>query len=515
MRSSGGTPAMAASPDAARSRFIVNLASNLCYSALNAAVMVWYVPFLLHHLGVAAYGMIPLANSLVMYAAIVSTSLDASMSRFLAIDLNQGNDAGANRTFNTAMALSLAACAILALPAAVVAYFFPALFKVPVGQELATKFLFASVAVTTLAAILSANFGVASLITHRFDLRNIVRSLTSLSRVGVVMFCFLIWPPSLWHVGVGFIASAGVGLIGDVAIWRSLTPRLHLNRRDIDRHQLRALMGFGGWVTVSQIGFLLLTQVDLVVVNAVFGPAMTGAYGSLLLFPTLIYTMLEMVVAVLGPAIMACYAVGDVEGMRRIAVRSIKMLGIGLALPVGLLCGFGRPLLSLWLGSGFAHLDLLMILLVGHLTVNLAVRPLASVLNAYNLVKAQGLVTLALGAANLVLVIAVAQWGVAAIAAAFGFIYTIRNAAFLSIYSASVMRLPWPTFCKPLLAGALGTLGVALAGRVVSQFWWPASWLALGTAAVAVSAAYGIIAYAISLNHADRNLLWSLLLRRP
>ena len=122
--------------------------------------------------------MISLANALVAYAGIVTTSLDVSISRFLAIDLNQGNNAGANRTFNTALGLSLAACGILLPPLGIVSYLFPLLFNVPPGLARATQFLLASVGVTTLAAILSGSFGVASLITHRFDLRNIVRSLT-------------------------------------------------------------------------------------------------------------------------------------------------------------------------------------------------------------------------------------------------------------------------------------------------------------------------------------------------
>jgi hypothetical protein len=76
------------------------------------------------------------------------------------------------------------------------------------------------------------------------------------------------------------------------------------------------------------------------------------------------------------------------------------------------------------------------------------------------------------------------------------------------------MRLRWWAFYAPLIAGALGTLGIALAGRCVSQLWWPTSWLALGVLATAIGAAYGVIAYAICLNLSDRDLLWSLVSRR-
>jgi membrane protein EpsK len=517
MRSPGDVAAKHLLPDAARSRFLINVSSNVCYTVLNTALMMWYVPFLVHRLGVAAYGMIPLANSLVMYAAVASTSLNVSINRFMAIDLNRGNDADANRTFNTALALSLGACGILLPPIAIITYIFPVLFNVPAGSELATQAMFAGVGVTTLAAILSGTFGVASLITHRFDLRNIVRSLTLLSRVGVVALCFLVWPPSLWYVALGFIVAASISIIGDVLVWRSLTPQLHIDRHDIDRHQFRALFGLSGWSTINQLGFLLLTQTDLLIVNTMFGAEMTGRYGSVLLFPILIETVTETVLAVLSPAIMAHYTVGDIDGMRRIASRSVKLIALGLALPIGLLCGFSRPILNLWLGSEFTQLDLLMILLVGHLAVNLAVRPLAYVLTAYNRVKVQGLITIALGAANVALAIAFARWGgwgATGVAAAAAIVWTIKNVVCLSSYSAVVMRQSWWTFYPPLVTGALSTLGITLAGRWVSQLWWPQSWFTLGVAAAVIGAAYGVIAYAFSLNRSDRDLLWSLVDRR-
>jgi membrane protein EpsK len=452
-----------------------------------------------------------------MYGALVGTSLNVSINRFLAIDLNQDNDASANRTFNTALALSIIACSALLVPIGILTYFLPVLFNVPAGLELATQSLFASVAAAFLVTILSGNFGVASLITHRFDLRNIVRSLTLLTRVGIIALSFMVWPASLWHVAAAFVISAMIGLVGDVVVWRRVTPQLHLNYRNIDRHHFRALANLGGWSAVNQTGALLLMQVDLLIVNAMFGAEMTGRYGAVLLFPALIHTLTEAIVAVLSPAIMARYAVGDIEGMRRIARHSVKLLAVTLALPVGLLCGFGGPLLHLWLGPEFVQLDVLLILLVGHLAVNLAVRPLNYVVTAYNQVKVQGLVTFALGFANIGLAIVLARWsgwGMAGVAAAAAIVWTIKNCLFLSSYCAVLLRLPWWSFYAPLTAGALGTLTIGFAGRFISQLYWPTNWSVLGAMALTLAILYSIIAYYVSLSRSDRKLLWSILDRR-
>jgi membrane protein EpsK len=509
-----GTPLL----EVASRRFTINVGSNLCFVVLQTGLMVWYIPFLVGHLGVAAYGMIPFANSLVMCATIVSASLELSISRFLAIDLNQGNTARANRTFNTALALSMASCGLLLLPIILLAYFAPVVFNVPPGLELATRWLFAGVGIATLAASLGANFGAVSVMTHRFDLHNVVRAVALLSRIGIVAFCFTFWPASLWHVTIAFMISACLSLVGEVLVWRHLTPQLHIDRREIDTSQFRALFGLSGWSAVNQIGRVLLLQIDLLVVNALFGAESTGLYGSLLLLPALFHAMIDTVTAVLSPAIVARYAVGDIAGMQRLASCSVKLLGVGLALPVGLLCGFGQPLLYLWLGPEFAELDFLLILLVGHLSLTLAVTPHSYVVNAYNRVKVQGLITLALGVGNICLAVALAQWtawGICAVAAAAASVWTIRNAAFMSAYSAVVMRLRWWSFYPPLIAGALGTVGVAVAGRLAPQFCAQTGWLSLGATAAAISVTYSVIAYGISLNRSDRDLLWRFLQRRP
>lgn len=515
--SPSGVPSSESIPTTARSRFVINVGYNAGYVALNTALMMWYISFLVHQLGVSAFGMITLANSLVMFATIFSGSLVASISRFLAIDLNQGNDDAANRTFNTSLALTLIVSGILLLPAAVIVYFLPVLFNVPIGLEVATQWLFVGVGMTILTAMIGSPFGVVSVITHRFDLYNVARSIVSLSRVCIVVSCFTLWSASLWYVTLAFIVSAFIGLIAHVMICRLLAPQLHFNSHAIDSHRFRELLPLSGWSAINQIGFMLLMRVDVLVVNAVFGAVMTGRYGALLLFPLFIYMLSETVTTVLSPAVMVLYAKGDAKGLRLLASQSVKILGIGLALPVGLLCGLGYPLLNLWLGPEFADLDFLLIMLVGYLAFNLATKPLAAILTAYNRVKVQGLVTLGLGIAYVILVIALALWsgwGVVGIAAAGAIVWTIRNVVFLSSYAAFVMDLRWWAFYWPVAIGMLSTLCISLAGKLVAHFWLPKSWPELFLCSAAIGTAYLIIAYATVLNRENRDLLWSLLTRR-
>ena len=147
-----------------------------------------------------------------------------------------------------------------------------------------------------------------------------------MSRIGFIAVCFWLWQPSLWYVSAGFLLSSSVGLVGDVLLWRRLSPELHIDKRKIDGRQVRALTGLSVWSMINFGGALLLWEMNLIIVNTLDGPDMTGRYGSVLLFPTLIETLTGTVANVLSPAIMARYAVGDLAGVEAIASQSVSLL---------------------------------------------------------------------------------------------------------------------------------------------------------------------------------------------
>src|SRR6476660_7406110 len=100
-----------------RGRFAVNLLANVGYLGLSMAVGVWYVPFLVKHLGAGAYGLIPLASTLTSYMSLITLGLNAAVGRSLTIALERGEDERANGIFNTSLWGSLALNVGLLIPA--------------------------------------------------------------------------------------------------------------------------------------------------------------------------------------------------------------------------------------------------------------------------------------------------------------------------------------------------------------------------------------------------------------
>jgi membrane protein EpsK len=193
------------------------------------------------------------------------------------------------------------------------------------------------------------------------------------------------------------------------------------------------------------------------------------------------------------------------------------LLGLSIALPVALVCGFARPLLTLWLGPTFADLRPLMIVLTAHLCLNLGYLPLHAVALAANRLRLPAAVSISLGLVNVLLAVLLAGpagWGAYGIAAAGALTLTAKNVLFTPLYSAHLLRRRRSTFVLELVPTAGVTLVLTAASAAVAAIWRLDSWLELIAAGGLVAAAYGAAAWRWLLDDAERGEVRAYVRRR-
>ena len=91
------------------SQFIINVVANVINIFLQVLVAIWLTRYLIGILGVAAFGVIALTGVLMGYLDILATGIFSTVSRYMTIEIRQGDFATANTTFNTAFLGQLAA----------------------------------------------------------------------------------------------------------------------------------------------------------------------------------------------------------------------------------------------------------------------------------------------------------------------------------------------------------------------------------------------------------------------
>lgn len=515
----GGSPepSVSAPIDTSARRFRTNVLANVCYLAFNMGMQLWFTRYLIHSLGVATYGLVPLSTSITGYMAIITISLSGSVGRFLTVNLAKGDVAAANRTFNTSLFASITLALALIPVAGMLAWFAPSLLTIPPGQENGTRFLLLCTCSAFLLNAVGSNFACATFAKNRFDVQRLIDATGYLTQVGVILILFSCVGARLWYVGFGIVGSVLVRQACYQISWRKLTPEVRIRPKAFDRRRLREVLGLGGWLTINQLGTLLFLQIDLLVVNTVVGAQATGLYAPGLQISGVLRELAGLVAGVLTPTYAASHALGDTERVVRISQRVVRLLGLAMALPIGLTCGLSQPLLTLWLGERYAAMGPLLMLMLVHLSVNIAVTPLFGINQALNRVKWPGIASVLLGLVNLGLAVTLAGpvgWGVYGVAAAGAIVLTIKNAIFIPAYAAHILKQPRLVFARAMLPCIIGTLCIGLAAYGLTRVFAIQSLLQLLAAALSVSVvAIPAMAW-LGMSSKDRQILRELVTMR-
>ena len=489
-----------------------NLMANTLYFILNVLIGLFLVPYFIRNLGVASYGLIPLATSLTSYVNLVTQSLNSSVSRYLTIDLQRQDYKKANITFNTSL-FGTFGVTLLTIPILViVSYYSPLFFDIPVNQRQDAFLLFLGVTGSLLVRTWGGNFGVSLFAYNRLDLQNIINSINLVLQVVFIIVLFSLWSPKLCFIGYSYFIAAVIALLITIIFSNKVNPHFKVKIQDFNSSRLKELMGTGGWITIDQIGSLLLFQMDIILVNKLFGTVAGGDYSIVFMWNSLIRTIAGMLAGVLTPVILTYYAQKRFEELVVLSKSAVKIMGLAMALPIGLICGFSPLILSLWVGPEFARLSPLMWILLGHLAINMSVLPLFPINVSYNKLRIPAIATIISGIANLLLAVklsSITGWEYYGIAVAGAIVLTARHFIFVPMYATKVLGMSKNPFKNTMIQVFLSTVIVAGIASTVCHFSSVSNVLTLIIHCGIISLVYLIIIWFIFMNESERRIIES------
>jgi len=494
----------------ARHRLPLNMIANLTWFVLNIIVGLWYTPYLIANLGVAAYGLIPLASSLTNYLSLLTDGFNSAVSRFLQIELAKEDAPAANRIFNTSVAGALSIFGLIIPIAILVSSFASDIFNVPLGHEKDAQWLVLLTMLSFGITFFSSSFAISSFANHRFDLRFVLNVVRLSAQMGIVVILFSVLPIKLWQVGLGIFISALLYLLGHYLLSKKLTPFLKIKFKLFDVTKMKQMLKFSGWVVVNKLGTLLILSLDLIIANLVFGPVIAGRYGAVLIFPSLLQSLVGQIIAVLDPIVFTLFAQNNLAGLARFSKTAVKFMGLAIALPIGLIGGLAKPLLIVWLGPEYADLSWLVVVLVSHLCISLTIEPLFPVQVSTNHVRVPGLITLAAGLTNAALAVALALWsgwGYISIAISGAIVLSAMTGIFTPLYNARILHLPWWTFFRNIAASVLAWFSIFLVSFWVSKNFILTNLFQIALAGAIIGGLYLLVVLAIGLSRDERNFI--------
>ena len=441
-----------------------NLAINLLSFISTAVVGIWLTPYLLKHLGLVAYGLVPLAMFLSQYVSVIVNAIHMSINRFLLIALQKKQDKEANEILNTALVILCVFIVVQAMIMGVILVDITQFFTIPKVLITDATWLFGLTFVGFSVSLLRSVFGTSMFAYNRLDILRMIDIVQNVVRVVSIVLLFLYDSPSLKYVGMANVLAALSAFVPTLYYFKRFTPQLQIKRHFFSIPRVGVLSKMSLWILINQVGVLLLNNIDLYLVNRWIDIQATGEYAVVLQFTTIFRTFLTLFAGVLVPVSMIYYSNGEYAKLKQFTVISSKIMVVALVLPLSMLIGFSEEIVTFWLGREYIYLHKLISYGLLFFVVAVPVVPLFNITMAYNKVKLPALIAVGFGllhvsAIYLFLTYTTLQlWGIISMK----LIFEILFSGFILIYVSKILVMSWRTLFGVMIFSILSFLLIIL-----------------------------------------------------
>lgn len=496
---------------------VKNTVSNLVFVVFNTATTMVMVPFLIAHLGIANYGMVTLANSFVAYNEVFTAAIFNTVFRFASIHIAKREYKQAQGYVNTQLVFIAWFVAILIPVATLLSFLTPHFINIPSGQDRNTQLLFFAVYIGFCVLLISSPFRLGTYVKQRFDVSNGIEMLNQVSRYSTWIVLFTFSTAVMWKVGIGYILGSSVFLLGNYLAFRKYVPAIKLRLGGFEKKKFLDMTNTGIWMTIGQLGAVLYIGIDLLIVNLTLGPEAAGFYSPILQLSLALRGVGSMMAGLLLPITLSCFATQDWDKLIRNTCVAMKFISLGMAIPVGIACGLGKPFLVAWLGPKFGAVSPLIWVMLVHQIFNAGVEPLFGVNLAANKVAVPGVATVAGGVLKVALSVGLALYtplGLYGVALGTLVSFVIKNLIFIPYYGGVVLKTSSKPFYGAFLPSALmfvASSGMALAA---SRYVRIDSLLKLLVVGLALGIVCAVASYVVLCNKDDKALISQALAKR-
>ncbi|GBC84204.1 hypothetical protein HRbin11_00626 [bacterium HR11] len=311
------------------------------------------LPWIVHGVGVAAFGVWGLIGVLLSYFAFLDLSLRLAVVRFVSQGMTREDAAGVRQAVWSAVwILGLQSLAGLVVLILLTRPLFQHVFAIPAGWYRVAAWVFWVRAAGFLLELMTGLFRAVPVALQRMD-RVIRRTalLTFIQSVGLAGMAQLGWGLLRMATWVLLMQVVSLGVFYRLAL--RMVPDLRLPAWD--KATARSLLRFGGWSTVSYLVEPVLLHTEKLLIGRWAGVAQLTYYVVPYQLVTRLWSVTTGFSTALLPALSETDARRDQVAQQDLTLQSIRIISGVMAWPVLLMVVFARPLLTFWMGREFAE----------------------------------------------------------------------------------------------------------------------------------------------------------------
>lgn len=389
----------------------INFYTNVLALLANILVGIYYTPYLVNSLGLAAYGVLPLALIVNQYIGVATQTLTHAYTRFYSVALQKGDYREASKDISTSFTVVLLIILLLIPVGIFVVGNVDSLFRIPSGLLDSARLLFGYTLFSFVLSLISSLLNVTLYATNRLDLMNVLKIVRVTLKLMLVVLFFEVLRIDVSFVGMANMLAEGMILLASACLFFRFKPSgVSISLASFERVVLFSILGMSVWVLIQVCGDTLLYRTDNIIVNRYWGTEASGALGAVSEIGNYVSVVVSVIGSLFGPLILTYFAKGDHEKVKSMFLEQSTIVGCMSAILAGTISGCAVTVLNTWLGKEMVEYSWWLVMKMIVLPYYAAGGILAFVYRSWNKVKFPALGTIGLGIVDVTLLVCICEF---------------------------------------------------------------------------------------------------------
>jgi O-antigen/teichoic acid export membrane protein len=473
-----------------------------------AAVSLFLMPFIVHHIGDRLYGFWSLAAAFVGYYGVLDIALGSAVSQYICVAIGRGDQGECRKVFNAALRINLILGGVALLATAVLVLAAP-WFSRDAADAALFRTVIAVMGVNVALTFPAKAYGGVLDAELRFDLQSWLGFLSLAMRTGLTVWVLL--------AGGGLLGLAWATLLSSLPqmglqVWFARRQAIwaRMGGPAIESEQMKSIFSYSAYTGAGCVADTLRFQIDPLVISGFVGLAAVTHYRVASLF---INYFVNTVIRLIGPCrqvLSRLHGARDQKGLEKVFFFATKAsLCISVFVAFSLIF-WGKPFIIRWMGPAYADAYWPLAVLSLAVLLDVGQNPSVSLLYATEKHRFYTYVNAADGVLNLAFSLALARpLGLLGVALGTLIAAILVRVIAQPLYMCKATGLPFGSYLKFLGSNLLrcgSVMGVAVA---LSAWGLKPDYVAILGSAIIATAIYAIGCWLLVFTPRERAHLWA------
>ena len=463
---------------------IINMAASLIAFAISIGINFFLSKYIVESVGAEANGFIKVSDTFLACFSVITVAMNSMAGRFISISYFRDKPQEANEYYSSTFFSNVILSAVFFPIFVFIVFNVSHILNISTPElTLDVQFLLGFTAINFLVGILSINFGVSFYIKNKLYIQSLINIAGYVLRAVLLYLMFSSLKPYVAYTAVVMLIVTLFTQGCNIFFKHRLIPELKLSVKNFRFDKVKTLFMSGIWNSITRMGTLLSSGIDLIVTNLMLGGSDMGLLALVKIIPNMVNNMTDTLSVTFIPNLTKLYAENKIPEMVRETKSSMQLMSMLISIPIGLVISFGTDIFSLWYPSEDAFfLRLLSVIAVVPLSIVCPAMVIQNIFTIINKIKTTSLLICATGFLNILVLFVLLKTtnaGISAVVCVGSVLAMTRDLCYTVPYGAKYLGVSARTFYPDVIKSFIAVFAIGAIGMIFRRIMPSVSWLNL------------------------------------